>query len=71
MNRSGNPKISGLWAVKPVEALRQVVYYLAANGGDISATARSMNLSRNTLNRWIREHRELRISLERIREENV
>jgi transposase-like protein len=59
MAASGNPHLSALWIVAPEEAIEEVSKALRRNDGNVTATAAELNVIRETIYRWMREHKML------------
>lgn len=54
-----NVKLTALWMTDPKEAASEVKLALAAEGQDLNATAKRLNISRRSLYRYLTRMREL------------
>lgn len=69
LSGSGNPQLTALWQLDKAQAIRIVTQAIDDNDGNVMAAADALGVGCTTLKRWIKKHRELQLSVERIRRE--
>ncbi len=64
--RSGNQKLSALRYVDPTRWRAEIIAALQLEEGYVGAAVKRLRITRNTLQRWLREDSELRIAKRKI-----
>lgn len=65
---SHNPKLSALRILDKAQFIRLIVKAMSDQQGDVKATANKLGIGRTTMLRWLKDHGELKVALDRIRE---